>query len=193
MNLRFPLQRRRGYTLIETFVTIGLLIIVLGLMVSLARYVRNRSAKELTKAELRRLALLMDDYIQSNNGHPPIVPAVLAPGPGPYDDEDAVKRNALLNNMAFVRLLRQQNQWSASPGGKLTNVIEGLPVGSFDEVTLHDAWGGLIIFMPAQHPAIGMAPADKPFFCSPGPDRKFLTRDDNLYSYEEDSSADTRP
>ena len=67
-----------------------------------------------------------------------------------------------------------------------TNVIEGLPVGSFDEVTLHDAWGGLIIFMPSQHPAIGMAPADKPFFCSPGPDRKFLTRDDNLYSYEED-------
>jgi type II secretory pathway pseudopilin PulG len=185
-----PLQRRRGYTLIETFVTIGLLIIVLGLMVSLARYVRNRSAKELTKAELRRLANLMDDYMQSNGGRPPVVPEVLAPGPGPYDEAD-VQRDARLNNMAFVRLLRQQNQWSA--GGKLTNVIEGLPVGSFDEVTLHDAWGGLIIFMPAQHPAIGMAPADKPFFCSPGPDRKFLTRDDNLYSYEEDLSADTRP
>ena len=193
MNWGSSLQRRRGYTLIETFVTIGLLIIVLGLMVSLARYVRNRSAKELTRAELRRLANLMDDYMQSNGGRPPQVPAVLAPGPGPYDEAE-VQRNALLNNIAFVRLLRQQNQWSASPGGnKLTNVIEGLPVGSFDEITLHDAWGGLIVFMPAQHPAIGMAPADKPFFCSPGPDRKFLTRDDNLYSYEEDSSADTRP
>ena len=181
-RLRAP---SNGYTLIETFVTIGVLIIVLGLMVSLARYVRNRSASELTRAELRRLANLMDDYMQTNGGRPPAVPPVLAVGPGPYDEAD-VQRDALLNNMAFVRVLRQQSQWSASPGGKLTNVIEGLPVGSFDEVTLHDAWGGLIIFMPSQHPAIGMAPADKPFFCSPGPDRKFLTRDDNLYSYEED-------
>ena len=185
MKPRSDLHRRRGYTLIETFVTIGVLIIVLGLMVSLARYVRNRSAGELTRAELRRLAIVMDDYMQSNAGRPPEVPAVLAPGPGPYDEAE-VQRNALLNNMAFVRVLRQQSQWSANPGGKLNNVIEGLPVGSFDEVTLHDAWGGLIIFMPSQHLAIGMAPADKPFFCSPGPDRNFLTRDDNLYSYEED-------
>jgi type II secretory pathway pseudopilin PulG len=175
----------KGYTLIETFVTIGLLIIVLGLMVSLAHYVRNRSARELTVAELRRLADLMDDYMQTNGGHPPVVPPVIAPGPGPYD-EGEVRRDAKANNMAFVRILREQSQWSTSPGGnKLANVIEGLPVGSFDEVTLHDAWGGLIIFMPAQHPAIGMAPADKPFFCSPGPDRQFLTREDNLYSYEE--------
>jgi hypothetical protein len=30
-----------------------------------------------------------------------------------------------------------------------------------------------------------MALGDRPFFVSAGPDRRFLTREDNLYSYEE--------
>ncbi len=174
--------RRAGYTLIEMFLTIGVLIIVLGLMVSLARYVRSRSASQLTRAELRRLSLLLDSYMQNNGGHPPDVPLPIPPGPGPYDEAE-VQGNARLNNIAFVRALREQAQWSS--GGKLANVFEGLPVGTFDEVTLHDAWGGLIILMPSQNPAIGMAPGDKPFFCSAGPDRDFLTHADNLYSYDE--------
>ena len=38
--------------------------------------------------------------------------------------------------------------------------------------------------MPAFHPAVGTAPGNHYFFVSAGPDGHFLTRDDNLYSYE---------
>ena len=61
------------------------------------------------------------------------------------------------------------------------------PVGGsmYDEVTLRDAWGTPIVFMPAMHPAIGMALGNRPFFVSAGPDRMFRTLEDNLYSYEQ--------
>ena len=55
----------------------------------------------------------------------------------------------------------------------------------YDEVTLRDAWGTPIVFMPAMHPAIGMALGNRPFFVSAGPDRMFRTLEDNLYSYEQ--------
>jgi len=38
--------------------------------------------------------------------------------------------------------------------------------------------------MPAMHRQIGMAPGNEWFFFSAGPDRQYLTRDDNQYSYE---------
>src|SRR5947208_2853468 len=58
------------------------------------------------------------------------------------------------------------------------DVFAGLPLSLYNEVTLHDPWGSPIVFMPRQHPLIGLAPIDKPFFFSAGPDRRFLTRDD---------------
>ena len=63
----------------------------------------------------------------------------------------------------------------------------------FDGVVLRDTWGSPIAYLPSQHPALGMAADDRPFFVSPGPDRRFLTRDDNLYSYEEDVAPTTGP
>jgi hypothetical protein len=50
-----------------------------------------------------------------------------------------------------------------------------------------------IVFMPAMNPAIGMAPQNRRFFFSAGPDRNFLTQEDNLYSYEEGGSSLRRP
>src|SRR5437667_11857331 len=62
---RLPLAPRHlplGFTLIEMLTTVAVLVIVLGLMVSLARDVRNRSAERLTKDLLRRLDLLVAQY-----------------------------------------------------------------------------------------------------------------------------------
>jgi len=42
-------QRRSGFTLVEMLTTVAMLIIMLGLMVSLARYVRRRSPEDLTR------------------------------------------------------------------------------------------------------------------------------------------------
>src|SRR5688572_25886225 len=53
---------RRAFTLIEMMTTVAVLVIVLGLMVSLARDVRTRSADRLTKDLLARLDTLVEQY-----------------------------------------------------------------------------------------------------------------------------------
>ena len=61
--------RGRGFTLVETLTAIALLVIVLGLMVSLARNVRAASADELTKDVLRRLDAAMAAYVHQYGAH----------------------------------------------------------------------------------------------------------------------------
>src|SRR5439155_4475301 len=51
-----------AFTLVEMLTTVAVLVIVLGLMVSLARDVRTRSAERLTKDLLRRLDVLVAQY-----------------------------------------------------------------------------------------------------------------------------------
>jgi type II secretory pathway pseudopilin PulG len=185
-----PRTLNRGYTLVEMLLTVAVLIIVLGLMVSLARYVRERSATQLTQDLLQRLDELAHTYQQANNGTLPPVPAIIAP-----DDlrgtEAAVRAAARINNSKFVEALYPEIVRSGllansrSQGG-----FGDLPISLYNGRLLADAWGNPIVFMPTQHPAIGMAPpipggnTQAFFFFSPGPDGRYLTREDNLYSYE---------
>ena len=53
-------EARTAFTLLEMLTTVAVLVIVLGLMVSLARHVRERAAVALTKDLIRRLDALMD-------------------------------------------------------------------------------------------------------------------------------------
>src|SRR4051812_42696301 len=72
--------RRRGFTLIEMLTTVAVLIIVLGLMVSLARHVRDQSAQQLTRQTLKQLDALMSDYMKNNNGDvPPVIEPIIPP------------------------------------------------------------------------------------------------------------------
>jgi hypothetical protein len=176
----------RGFTLVELATTVAALVIVMGLMVSLARYVRNASAVELTKRLLHDLDQFSAEYSSRHGGAlldvPPLIatadPQASASGGGPNLDESMLQRNALANNQAFVTALRSEAGFSST-------AFVGVPESIYDDNTLRDAWGTPLIYMPAMHPAIGMAPRNKPFFFSAGPDRKFLTQEDNLYSYEE--------
>jgi hypothetical protein len=171
-----PSLRRPGYTLVEMATTIAALIIVLGLMVSLARYVRNASAVELTKDLLRKLDTLMDQYEAHHHQLPTVSPFVDARTLDP--DEQLLQRAAVNNNRDVVAALRAEAGMSSMAFG-------GLPEAVYNEATLRDAWGTPIVFMPQQHPAVGTALQNRRFFFSAGPDRLFLTLDDNLYSYEE--------
>ena len=65
-----------------------------------------------------------------------------------------------------------------------SGVFSDLSIANYNEVNVLDAWGSPIAYMPSQHPLIGMAAGDRSFFFSAGPDRRYLTRQDNLYSYE---------
>jgi len=157
--------------------TVAVLIIVLGLMVSLARYVRNSSATQLTRELLVDLDTAMSNYCTRNHLRAaPVVP--LAAADQSLPDEEALLRSAEANNVDYVRLLKQAGALGGEEFGKL-------PISVFDSATFRDAWGTPIIYMPGRHPAIGMAPDDSGFFFSAGPDRQYRSRQDNLYSYEQ--------
>jgi len=195
--------------------TIAALVILLGLMVSLARYVRRQASDELTKQLLSQLDVLIRQYearyhalpavpafvsgveatarASSGDGRiaatlpssiPPFIPTRLLPAP-PDDtlpDEQTIQDNALANNRGFVQALRVEARRRPAE-------FAALPASFFEEGSLSDAWGTPIVFMPALHPAVGMAMENRPFFLSAGPDRQFRTLEDNVYSYEE-SKAD---
>jgi prepilin-type N-terminal cleavage/methylation domain-containing protein len=167
---------RRGFTLIELLTSIAVLVIVFGLMISLSNFVRNTSATDLTISLLRKIDDQLSQYSRRFDGQMPAVPRF---DPASDTPEVALAKVARQNNEAMMRALGSQANLSAT-------VFADLPSSVYDpeSQTLRDAWGSPIVFMPAMHPAIGMALDNRPFFFSAGPDRKYLTREDNLYSYE---------
>jgi prepilin-type N-terminal cleavage/methylation domain-containing protein len=178
---------RRAFTLVEMLTTVAVLVIVLGLMVSLARDVRTRSAERLTKDLLHRLDLLVAQYRQRSLKNLPedqrkLYPAVHPLMSADFSDEAALRKAAMINNTELIRTLKVQVDLSAT-------AFSDLSIANYTEVNVLDAWGSPIVYMPHQHPQIGMAAGDRSFFFSAGPDRKFLTRGDNLYSYESAGSA----
>jgi len=172
-DVRHP--RRLAFTAIDLLTTIAALVILLGIAVSLARYVRASSADDLSKDILRRLDEAMARYVRQNNGQPPIAPLLIAPDQTTID-EGALDRQALVNNQFVLRLLKSFHVFSEDQ-------FKNLPVSYYDGLTARDAWGSPIVFMPREHAAIGMA-AKGWFFFSAGPDREYGTKQDNLYSYE---------
>ena len=180
------------------------LIIVLGLMVSLAWDVRRQSSERLTKGLLVKLDVLMSQYVARNKQLPDVTPLVdvvpsakgttqpallpsraltTRPADEELPDEETLLMAAEVNNRDFVVALRSEvTAGDNKPGPDLFGPVGG---SMYDEVTLRDAWGTPIVFMPAMHPAIGMALGNRPFFVSAGPDRMFRTLEDNLYSYEQ--------
>ncbi len=172
-----------GFTLIEMLTTVAVLVIVLGLMVSLARDVRNRSAEALTTDILSRLDTLVDQYrAKALSSIPqrdwrkyPLVHPFIQPNE-PLD-EGQLQDDAVQNNKDLVRTLKKYFDLSA-------DAFHDLSIANYNEVMVLDAWGRPIVYMPRGHPAIGMAANNRSFFFSAGPDRKYLTRQDNLYSYE---------
>lgn len=176
ISSRLEVRSRRGYTLLEMLTTVGAMIIILGLMVSLARSVRSASAQELTKDLLHKLDVLMDQY-ESRYGTLPAIASFIPDNPASMS-ESTLQHNAYQNNRELVAALRAQVGLNDQSFG-------GLPDAIYNDAILRDAWGSPIVYMPGMNPGIGMAPKDRRFFFSAGPDGKYLTQEDNLYSYEE--------
>jgi len=163
--------------------TVAVLIILLGLMVDLAGYVRNRSANDLTRQVLAQLDQAMAQYTKLLPIDPatdkPVAPNIDAftVGTELSEDEPTLLKNARQNNRDAIAALAAAGLLQADLFGKL-------PPGIYDGTSLNDAWDTPIVFMPASHSKIGMAPSGAGFFFSAGPDRLYKTREDNLYSYE---------
>jgi hypothetical protein len=190
--------------------TVAALVIVLGLMVSLARYVRRQASEQLTKQLLAQVDVLVRRYQSRYKALPAVTPFVsgiqastqqlsggagtrpttspiLQISPAPLlptafaeeilPDERTLRAAAEANNRSFVQALQVEAR-------RYPAEYAGLPTSFFVEGILPDAWGTPIVFMPALHPAIGMAMENRPFLLSAGPDRRFRTLEDNLFSYE---------
>ena len=164
---------RGAFTLIEALTAVAILVIVVGLMVSLSRHLRLASTVDLTKDILHRLDAAMAAYVRQN-GTIPVVPELISDQQVP--PEIQLRRPAERNDEAFIRALKS--------AGLLTGQFDDLSIAYYDEARVRDAWGSPIVFMSHMHPAIGMNPKGW-FFFSAGPDRQYLTRDDNLYSYDQ--------
>lgn len=119
----------------------------------------------------------------------PNVPARLT---DPHDERILAER-AFLNNRATIGALDVGARRSAitqreTRAGDAENdadaVINGVSALLFDGSTLRDPWGQPIVFMSAGRAEIGYATKNRPFFFSAGPDGRYLTLLDNIYSYE---------
>jgi type II secretory pathway pseudopilin PulG len=173
---------KRGYTLVELFLTLIVVMIVLGVMINIANRVRDQSAQRATQQILSRLDHLLEQYRKDNDGQlPPISPVIL---PGHHLSEETLQAAALANNADLVRYLNlptlsRISKQSDDPLYRNLRFNGPRPL-------LEDSWGKPIVFMPHQDPAIGMDPRGDTFFLfSAGPDRLFLTHADNVYSYDE--------
>jgi type II secretory pathway pseudopilin PulG len=173
-------RKRKGFTLLEMLTTVAVLILVLGMMVSLAHYVRNELAVEATKDVLHRLDTMMQQYA-ARQGHLPAIEAFIPPGLAQTDlpDEQILQQTAVGNNRGFVAALREAGILQDESFG-------GLPQSLYNDMMIRDAWGSPIVFMPAMHEGIGIALENRPFFFSAGPDQLYLTQENNLYSYEKE-------
>jgi len=144
---------------------LAFLIILLGLMVSLARYVRTQSASQYTRHLLAELDQARRLYAPSVDAA--FLTPALIDGVSPHADEQGVAEYVTQTAAPYV-----------------SKVLERLRPTQTQAV-VRDAWGNPVGYLPHQDARFGMALGNEPFFFSAGPDGKFLTRQDNLYSYEQ--------
>jgi hypothetical protein len=171
---------RPAFTLIEMLTTVAALVIILGLMVSLARYERRRSAEIFTRDSVLRALdnLLASDIVQKSGSIQDglaSVPRLINSSNEP--EEPVLQLNARRNNEEFVKVFKKEYGLKAFPEIPLT-------LYNPHKNSLVDAWGTPIVYMPAGALNVGISPQNRSFFLSAGPDRRFSSVHDNLYSYE---------
>jgi hypothetical protein len=176
--------RKSSFTLIEMLTTVAALVIVLGLMVSLARFERRRSAENFTREDilaklealLARPDVVQNKALQEALADPNVVPRLVYSATR-EPEEPLLQHNAAANNTEFVKIFKKY------VGPRAFNEF---PLSLYNPTanTLVDAWGTPIVYMPAGALNVGIIPQQRSFFLSAGPDRKFSSVVDNLYSYE---------
>src|ERR671913_506549 len=103
-NLQRQTSSNNAFTLIEMLATVAALVIVLGLAVSLARYVRRQASGQLTKDLLSRLDELTRRDVDRYDTLPP---------------EAELQKNAVDNNKAYVKAARVEARRRADEFGNL--------------------------------------------------------------------------
>ncbi len=171
-TFHIPHTRQSAFTVLELLTTLALLVVMLGLMVSLARYVRSTAADRMTRGMLLELDAQLSAYHSRFDAYPK------APTIADNADETTFAGLIKSESTGVLRLFEQSRL-----------AIDERPAPAPLPGGLTDAWGRPIGYLSQHHPLIGMAPQNRPFFFSAGPDGRYLTRQDNLYSYEQIAPA----
>jgi len=172
------MHRRRSlaaYTLVEMLTTIAALLIVLGLMMNLARHVRASSATALTKELLRRLDYAMNPIPAPRRQQPSRCRPVYRKWP--------LCRRCASGPGAPISTIRRSSACSGPITFFRPTVSTTCPPPATTAKACTTPGARPSCFMTRMNPAVGMA-AQGWFFFSAGPDRKYTTKSDNLYSYE---------
>lgn len=161
--------RRPGLGAIELLALVAVLVIAFALMASTARHVRSSSAMELTRKRMKALTDIAADLMQ-RGVDPTVAVAFPSTTRGDAELEDKLGRFAVESSRRL--------------GESVANHPDTLLAQAIGTPELRDAWGRPIALLPGAFPAVGMAPDDGAFLVSAGPDGRFLTLGDNIYSYD---------
>ena len=88
---------------------------------------------------------------------------------------DAISRR---DREAWLPLFDPEAEFRADPDWPESETVRGREAVWDITVSILDAWGSPLVYMPGQHRAVGMAVTNRSFFFSAGPDRKMWTSDD---------------
>jgi hypothetical protein len=160
---------RRGLGVIELLALVAILAVAFALMAATARHVRSSSAMELTRKRMAALTQATADLMQSG-----VDPRLPLDFPSTTSSDTKLEAN-------LARFATESSRKLAQTFAERTDSLLAQAVGTPE---LRDAWGRPIALMPQQFPVVGMAPDDGPFLVSAGPDGRFLTLSDNVYSYD---------
>lgn len=168
LNIRSA-SLRRGLGVIELLALVAILAVAFALMAATAGHVRSNSAMELTRKRMAALTEATAGLME--RGIDPRTPITF---PSTHNSDAALEDN----------LVRFALESSRRLGKSLAEQPESLLAKAIGTPELRDAWGRPIALLPQQFAAVGMAPEDGPFLVSAGPDGRFLTLSDNIYSYD---------
>jgi hypothetical protein len=172
---------RRGLGLIELLTIVAVLTIGLAFMVSMARHVRSTSANELTRKRMQAIARAVHEA----DGRGVDVTTRFPPDTA-RSDRRVGDREGVLQALAQLSSRNLASQLAGEPAaaGSAADLLARADIAARGIPELNDAWGRPIALLPGQVADVGMAPDDGPFLVSAGPDGRFLTLADNLYSYD---------
>jgi prepilin-type N-terminal cleavage/methylation domain-containing protein len=161
--------RRRGFTLMEILVVIGIIVALAAISIFVGSAVKKQSTRKATLATLTTLQHVLDEYLKDNNPEPGLVnPVAASPAPAPLPGKPTNPQSDVVN---YVLALR------ATAGAK----VDKIPMGdSGTYKTFLDGFGNPIHFVPSTEPN---NPVHRAYFFSPGPDG-VADNDDDISSLD---------
>src|SRR4051812_12032191 len=78
-----PRFQRRGFTMIELLVVIGIIVVLMSILIPAVGRVQLQARIADTRAQIQKISSAMENYYKDNNAYPGPLPNAIFPGGGP--------------------------------------------------------------------------------------------------------------